>query len=144
MIHSIQVGCDEDGDRGVVLYEGPEFVNLSKLSDDFYKRFVVPESDYPECDAPLLPQEPRNDNSVSCCSGFFTGFEFKNYDHQSKEYKAYEKECNRIRNAWVKEREDRIKEAKKTYPGKELFDMFLSYLEIEHGFKKVPCREWNL
>ena len=142
MLHAIQVGCDEDGDRGVVLYEGPEFANLSKLSKDFYRRFVVPQPDYPECNAPLFPQEPRNSDSF--CSGSFEGVEFKNYDYQSKEYKAYAKNHNRIRNAWIKEREDRIKEAQKIYPGKGLFEMFLSYLEIEHGFQKVKCREWNL
>jgi len=120
----------------VGLLEGPNLtspLDIDKLADDFLSEFNQPKLggiNYPEYKG---PKTKTNNEPGFLYSGISLADSF------SEEYKEWISECNEIRDQWIKRREDKIEEWKEKYPGNDIQEMFLSYLEIEHGLKKVEC-----
>lgn len=125
---------DYDNFNELGTYEGPDGLDVCKLKDKFMSNFDyrgLGKPDYPKYNGPTIPLHYGPCSSGSLPEGtpmcVMTSPEFIKWDFVKKQS---EKD-------WSKKRDDKVKEFKIKYKGKTEFDMFLSYLKVEFGFKEV-------
>ena len=119
-------------------FDGPPGLNIDELRDGFLAEFdhrKLGHQKFPEYKGPTRARP----SLTGCYSGSIVMRNDPVPDPESKEYKAWTKECEKIRKAWDARREAKIAEQREKYPGKELKDMLLSFLQIEHGLKKLEA-----
>lgn len=128
---------DYDGEEVHGVWEGPHGLDIPKLLDAFeaefdHRKLGKPKS--PKYTGPTVLYNPGPFCSGSIAPGTLI------WDQNSEEYRQWDKEDKKVSKEWQARRDEKIKEWKNKYPGKDVFEMGLSYLEAELGLKKVEAK----
>lgn len=133
MLYILMEPSDE-GYSGVTgVYEGPDGLDIDGLAEAFFSQFDwrgLGKHNYPEYAGPKQPLHYGPCSSGSLPEGTMV------MDISSPEYVQWDAERKKMNQEWARRRESRIREVAQMYPGKDLQEMFLSYLSIAVGLRK--------
>lgn len=127
---------DERQEPGIIygVYEAPAGLDIAALSGQFCN--LTSPGSYgeiaPHYDGPMIPYRYGPCSSGSLPEGTLV------YDTLSPEYFQYVKNMQAALKAHEDHRQRRLAELRAIYPGEDGFLMFISYLEKEYGFRRVP------
>ena len=132
------------------LFEGPSGLKIDSLHDKFMANFdhrTLWTPKRPDYRGPFTEvRRDRKPSSVVVTGSIGSGClgDQPWPDASSPEYITWQAECRRADLEWQRQRSEKVKLFQQRYGGKDEFQMFLSYLKKEHGFKEVQAVLVNL
>lgn len=128
---------DYDGGEVHGVWEGPQGLDIPKLLDAFESEFDHRKLGKPKSSEYTGPTVPYN-LGANCSGSIAPGTLM--CDQTSEEYRQWDKENKKASKEWQVRRDEKIKEWKNKYPGKNVFEMGLAYLDTKFGLKKTEAR----
>jgi hypothetical protein len=122
------------------VWEGPDGLDLEALQDQFNARLDHRTLGRPRevpSTGPTAPYQPGHLFSGSIAIGAPMAV-------QSPELEAWQKEHRAAQQEWYDKRAIAVQALREQYPGGNELLMFVSYLEKEHGFKRLESQEYRL
>lgn len=124
------------------LFDGPVSMDVFALREEFYANFDQRTLGHRIQMLLQITQDHHILDTHVSGSIHVAGTQSLATNADLERHQKWNDEREKIHASWHEEKELKIEEWKKKYPGENVSEMFVSYLKIEHGFKEIEG--WEL